>query len=182
MQLESSRWNYHTFLFNYRYQIEERDKSGSKGEVINRLFIHKIKLQYICKLVDYIQFKTAIGYNYQHEETNNNGYHITERITLEPFGNKLKIDGQFTIFKTTDYDMRVYVYENAPLYSFSSYSFSGRGCRGSVNINYKISSLLQLTCKLGCTNYFDRKTIGQGRELINGSHKCDLQCQLRIKI
>lgn len=181
-QVESNRWNNHTLQFNYRYQVKERDKTGSKGMFINKLFIHKIKLQYICILRDWIQLKTLIGYNYQHEEINNNGYHITERITLQPLAEKLKIDGQFAFFKTTDYDTRVYVYENAPLYSFSSFSFSGRGCRGSVNINYKMSSLLQFTCKFGCTNYFDRKTIGQGRELINGSHKCDLQCQLRIKI
>lgn len=84
-------------------------------------------------------------------------------------------------FYTEDYNSRVSVYEPGLLYSFSMYSFYGKGMRWSANMNYQLKDWVTFQVKWGWTHYTDRNKIGTGLEEIQGSNKYDLQFQLKLK-
>lgn len=170
----------HFISLSHRYQIKQRDKAKSKGKIINKLFFHKLKLDYIYSKDNWLEIKTMLGYNFKYEEFKEHGYHLTERITLKSKKGNLKANFQATYFNTVSYDTRGYVYEIPLLYSFSSYSLSGNGCRGSLKIDYNLSNLICLTTKVGITTYFDRDKIGNYHREIAKNYKLDCQFQLKF--
>lgn len=84
-------------------------------------------------------------------------------------------------FYTKDYNSRIYMYEPGLLYSFSMYSFYGKGMRWSANIRCLLKDRFTFQVKWGWTHYADRNKIGTGLEEIQGSNKYDLQFQLKLK-
>ena len=73
------------------------------------------------------------------------------------------------------------MYEPGLLYSFSMYSFYGKGMRWSANIRCLLKDRFTFQVKWGWTHYADRNKIGTGLEEIQGSNKYDLQFQLKLK-
>lgn len=180
-KIEYSKHLEHQLMITYRFKDSERDKSGSKGSIINRIQSHQLKFQYVYNYSDMHTVKFMLGGNKFTEVVQKYGYHLSGRYSIQSSNQKFKTDTQFSYFNTQSYDTRVYIYENAPLYSYSSYVFSGRGYRFSINLNYKPFQWLHLMCKWGMTKYLDRDVIGQSYEQIDGNLKSDVQIQLRIK-
>ncbi len=171
----------HLVSMDYRFQKRERDKTGTGGKVVNNIDYHKFKVNYTNQLSSNFSLKSSLGYVFKFELLKEQGYHLSQRWTFLSNNEKLKADIQYTFFQTDSYDTRAYVYENVLLYSFSSYSFSGKGYRTSLNINYKPIKNIHLTYKIGGTKYLDRDKIGQGNEEIDKNYKIDMQFQLRLK-
>lgn len=92
-----------------------------------------------------------------------------------------KFQGLVRYFNTSNYESRIYAYENGPLYSFSIPSFYGEGIRYAFLIHAKPWDWLTLNAKVATTDYFDRSTIGSSYQLINASSQTDVELQARIK-
>ena len=73
------------------------------------------------------------------------------------------------------------MYEPGLLYSFSNYSFFGKGFRCAINLQYNYKKRFSFQAKYGWTHYTDRNKIGSGTEEIQGNNKADLQFQMRFK-
>ena len=93
----------------------------------------------------------------------------------------LRLNAGLGYFHTTSYDSRVYLYEQAPLYTYAMTQFYGEGIRYWLMARAAIGRHLTLTAKWGVTDYFDRNTIGSSYQLIDASSQSDLDIQLRWK-
>lgn len=80
--------------------------------------------------------------------------------------------------QSSDYDSRLYAYEPSLPYAFSLPSYSGKGIRTCLVIQYKWTTPLGISAKVGRTDYGDRNEIGSGLDLITGSHKTDISLQV----
>ena len=84
-------------------------------------------------------------------------------------------------FHTDGYNSRVYLYEQGPLYTYSSLQLYGEGLRYWLMARVSLGRNLTLTAKAGVTDYRDRQTIGSGYQQIDGSSQTDLDLQVRWK-
>ncbi len=80
---------------------------------------------------------------------------------------------RYCIYNTTDWNSRVYAYENDLLYSFSIPAFSGRGSRSYLMSEWEIGDFAELRIKYGITS-----------TLINGllyEERDEIKLQLRVR-
>ena len=110
------------------------------------------------------------------------GFLIYQDITYKSKNNKLNISARFALFDVDDYDSRIYAYESDLLYVFSIPAYYNRGVRAYGMLSYKITNKLQFWMKLANTWYENKNEISNGLNRIEGSHKTEVRCQLRIKI
>lgn len=164
---------------NYRYKRKERDVTGTGGADIRPLHHHRTRLRTEYTSTSW-QWMTQADYNHFHLQglPAEQGWELTQRLTLTPKRFPLQCSLQGSYFSTTDYDSRVYIYERGMLNSFYIPSFYGRGWRCSLHLRYDYKQLA-LLAKWGGTDYLDRDEIGSGNDLIASHRKDDIQLQLR---
>jgi competence ComEA-like helix-hairpin-helix protein len=93
----------------------------------------------------------------------------------------LKVDIRATIFKTDDYNSRVYQFENDLLYVMSNAMLYGKGHRLYAVVHLKTASYLDIWAKFATTVYDDRPEISSGNLRIEGNRRSDLGIQIRLK-
>ena len=59
---------------------------------------------------------------------------------------------RFCIFNTTDWNSRIYTYENDLLYSYSIPALSGEGSRSYIMVKWSVSNWAELRIKYGITS------------------------------
>jgi hypothetical protein len=79
---------------------------------------------------------------------------------------------RYCMFKTDDWDSRIYVYENDLLYSFSIPALSGEGSRSYIMLKWDISDAAQIRFKYGVTSLTDSDLIT--------ANKNELKFQIKI--
>lgn len=84
-------------------------------------------------------------------------------------------------FATDSYDSRVYLYERAPLYTFSCPAYYGHGLRCSMTARADVGRRLMIMARLGVTDYFDRSSIGSGYQTVDASSMTDMEVQMRVR-
>jgi hypothetical protein len=94
----------------------------------------------------------------------------------------LRLNGGVGYFHTDNYDSRLYLYEQGPLYTYSMTQFYGEGIRYWLMVRANIRKKLMFTLKGGVTNYFDRNTIGSGYQQVDKSSLTDIDVQVRCKL
>jgi DNA uptake protein ComE-like DNA-binding protein len=85
-------------------------------------------------------------------------------------------------FETDDYNSRIYAYENDVLYYYSIPAFFYKGIRYYLNINYRLTASVNFWIKWSQTVYRGRQSIGSGLDEIEGTHKSEIRCLLRIQL
>jgi hypothetical protein len=80
---------------------------------------------------------------------------------------------RYCIFRTDDWDSRLYTYENDLLYSFSIPALSGEGSRSYVMVAWKAGKFIDLRIKYGITEI--------QKEYDANSQTEELKMQLRIR-
>jgi len=105
------------------------------------------------------------------------GYALSQQVAYTL--GRLTANLAATYFNTNSYDSRIYLYERAPLYTFSFPSLSGHGLRYSLMLRATIARSLVATARIATTNYFDRTTIGTGYQQSEGSSQTTLDLHLR---
>lgn len=163
------------WMFGGRYRLRMRQKDGD-GQALDTYWEHRGRLS-------------------------------AEYATEQGFGGRAQLDGDFVqgargvmlsgslsyakrwlrlnagagCFHTDGYDSRIYLYERAPLYTYSVSQFHGEGIRYWLMVRANIGKRLLLTAKMGTTDYFDRSVIGSSYQQIDASSQTDLDLQLRWK-
>ena len=107
------------------------------------------------------------------------GYLLSQSVGFT--SGRLRLNGSIGYFNTDDYDNRVYVYEQGPLYTFGLGQFSGRGLRYWLMARWQVSRQLMLTAKASTTHYNDRSVIGSGLQQVDASSMTDIDVQVKWK-
>ena len=174
-----------------RYRVKSKEQDCKIEQDKTELYFNTrqdLRLQWNYKLNNYLTFRTTGGFVYRWNADSNDemGYlfsqHIRHERTLARQKGRQRIDVMLAYFHTDSYAAKVYTTSPSLLYTFGMNSLYGQGINAVAMFSRSLSRNLFAICKLSVTKYFDRNTIGTGLDMINASHKEDIQLQLRWKI
>jgi hypothetical protein len=174
-----------------RYRLKSKQQDVKVRNDVTQLYYatrHDLRVQWNYRLHKQFLLKTtAAGVYYIHPSSSDEiGYLLTQHLRWERqmkrIHGKQRADFSITYFHTDSYASKVYTNEPSLLYTLGMTSLFYHGVKAIVLYSTNISSRLSLTCKISATKYFNRDTIGTGLEMINASHKEDIQLQLRWKL
>lgn len=161
--------------YSYRYAEKDgKEKRGLESDITQRGRL------YLIYSTPSWTFKTQFDAAQNSYLENSFGYMAGENVTYNP-KEWLSLTANFGYFHTKDYASRIYVYERAPLYSFSFPSYYGQGIHYSVFAKAAIGKRLVGILRLSTTDYFDRDHISSSYQQINRSSMTDLDLQLKWK-
>ncbi len=102
------------------------------------------------------------------------GYLLRQDLSYD-FKFPLSVDLCYEFFDATNYDNRIYAYEQDILYAFSVPALYGRGSRYFLNARYALNKNLTFYFKIGQTVYLDKDVISDGISAIDGNRKTDVR-------
>lgn len=127
------------------------------------------------------EMSSRIELSYHKLSTFNSGLLLLQDLAYKPSHSKVTGNIRFAWFSTSNYDSRIYAYENDVLYAFSIPGYYGNGVRSYVNFKYVPLKGLEFWLRIARLHYFDRNTIGSGLDEINSPHKTEIKIQARLK-
>ena len=173
----------HLLNIKYSFDSKEKDDVDSKEHIRPTLpyFKHSVSVIYNGNFINGAVFKSGVMYNYYKyaNEKGSSGYLLYQDLGWK--WEKINFILRLAFFNASEYENRLYSYENDVLYAFSSNQYNGKGIRFFFNFNYKIFKNLQLCFKVSNTFYLDRNVIGSGNEEISGPNKTDFHLLLNWK-
>jgi hypothetical protein len=107
------------------------------------------------------------------------GYLLFTDIIYRPPLKPLSASLRYAVFETSDYDARVYAYENDVMYSFSIPALYGRGQRYYITGGYDFDAHWSAWIRLARTVYPGQAKSGAGPDEITGNGKTEFRAQLR---
>lgn len=126
-----------------------------------------------------IRLKSRVQYSsYVFDGRTSRGFTIVQDVSIS-FG-RFRFTGRQALFDTDDFDNRHYVYENDAWLAYSFPSYSGRGVRNYVLIEYKIFKNLTLWGRYARTRRLDEPEFGGAQEAIDGNMRNDVKFQARF--
>ncbi|TWI79125.1 helix-hairpin-helix protein [Lacibacter cauensis] len=96
---------------------------------------------------------------------------------LKPFSANMRLQ----YFESDDYNSRIYAYENDVLYGFSIPSFSDKGYRYYLNVNFDLTQKLSFWLRWAQVIYAGKTIIGSGLDEISDSKKSDIKLQFSFR-
>lgn len=90
------------------------------------------------------------------------------------------VEGRLTFFDTTDFDARVYAFENDVRYVLSNPALSGQGQRTYVLVQYAPTGSLTCWLKWAETQYEHVHTIGSGLDEAQGNRRREVRVQVQL--
>jgi hypothetical protein len=158
------------FLYSYRStMLDNQENNGIKkqSDILNSLF--KSTMRYTP--VDNINLTTRIDYKITEPGTRS-GILLLQDINYMFSGIPLSVWFRYCLYKTDDWDTRLYVYENDLLYSFNIPALYSTGSRSCIMVTWKAGRLFYLRLKYGISESI------QNADNIN--QKSELRMQFRI--
>lgn len=184
VRIDYSPINSLTMLIKYNCKNKPLNFQSDNGEkyVLANLR-HRLHSQFLYDMNSWLSLKTSLEYIRTgfYGLDKSSGFYISESVKMDIPVFPLKVAFSSAWFSTDDTSSKIYMYEPGILYSFSMYSFYGKGSRHAFNLVYEWKDKLSVHTKLGWTHYTDRNKIGTGLEEIDGNNKLDLQLQLKLK-
>jgi len=172
--------------FKIRYKSKMLNYDSDYNHISSLQKQEKYSFRYHISYEIHPQIKLKNRIEYQVFNTQSSGkkfgFLIYQDIAFKSKNDKWHISARFALFDVDDYDSRIYAYENDLLYVFSVPAYYNRGIRAYGLVSYKINNRFQFWLKLANTWYENANEISSGLNRIEGSHKTEVRCQLRIKI
>jgi hypothetical protein len=95
---------------------------------------------------------------------------------------RISVTGRYSLFDTDDYDNRQYVYKRDVWLAYSLPSYSGKGIRSYLLVQYDLNRHVSIWIRYSHTRFTDRETIGSGADSIDGDVRNDIKLQMRIRL
>ena len=174
--LLQATWQKHNWTLTGRYRFRLRQKDGEDKKTLINQLEHRGRLG-----IDYAGSHGLTG------RLQIDGCRVQEAWGAMVSGSLsytrqwLRLNAGAGYFHTDNYDSRLYLYEQGPLYTYSMTQFYGEGIRYWLMARAVIGKRLMLTAKIGVTDYFDRAVIGSSYQQVDASSLTDLDLQLRWK-
>ncbi|MFM7021694.1 MAG: ComEA family DNA-binding protein [Flavobacteriales bacterium] len=99
-------------------------------------------------------------------------------IAHQPENMPFKIHLRYSLFNISNYESRIYTYENDMLYCSSTPFFDGSGNRLYGMISYPANKNIALSLRASISLYNNKNTIGSDKDEIDGNHKSEVKLQL----
>lgn len=176
----SATYSTRSWIFGARYRLHLRQRDNAKKTALIYRTEHRGRLSAAYQTAAGLTLHTQADLSYTNYKTHDYGYMFSERFSY--VWGRLRVDAAAGYFNTTSYESRLYLYERAPLYTFTFPMFYGEGLRSWLLLRGDLNDHWTLLAKIGWTNYFDRDHISSGTQLIRHSSMTDVDVQIRWKI
>lgn len=172
-----------SIVVSYRIKSKQKDYKVRKDVTELHYYTNQnLKIQYNRQFTPVVSTKTILygTHLFNPDVSNECGFMLSQNIR---FASKTqsgkRIDLMVTYFNTSSYSSRVYLYEPSLIYSSGMSSQYGHGIRSVLLLSYPVIRNLYVTGRLSVSKYFDRDTIGSSLDVINASHREDVQVLFR---
>ncbi|MFT3740847.1 MAG: helix-hairpin-helix domain-containing protein [Breznakibacter sp.] len=119
----------------------------------------------------------AAVYSPQHGRTSQ-GVMLNQNVAYRSVSGKWSLDFRYGIFRTDDYNSRIYVYEPDVRYAFSVPSWSGRGARTVFVARWAPHRNWDVYVRWANVKYADRTQTGSGYDLIDKPYRNEVKLQV----
>ncbi|MFZ9234911.1 MAG: ComEA family DNA-binding protein [Algoriphagus sp.] len=114
------------------------------------------------------------------DQSKTQGWMLLQDISFK--GEKWKLTARMALFDTETFDNRLYAYEHNALGAFAIPSFSGKGSRQYLLVQYRIHPKLNAYLRIAQTRYADREVISSGMQEITGPKQTDTALVFRYAL
>ncbi|MFM6953772.1 MAG: hypothetical protein ACKOWL_02185 [Sphingobacteriaceae bacterium] len=109
------------------------------------------------------------------------GYVLLHDLVYQPLQSKLSGNIRFAVFNVSDYDARIYAFQNDVLYSYSIEAYQNRGFQVYVNTRYTLQKGLDVWLRYETKRYANLSSVGSGLTAIKGNHQSEFKIQVRYQ-
>lgn len=127
-----------------------------------------------------LSYKTRVQYNIVRSTNSGRGIALIQDLGYD-FG-KISFIGRYAIFRTSNYDSRIYAYERDAWLSFTFPAYAGVGSRTYLMVRYTIGQHVDLWLRWAQTRRLDVGKMGSGTDTIDGPAENDFKMQLKVTI
>lgn len=106
--------------------------------------------------------------------SNSEGFLVFTECIYKPQRKSISANLRIAYFETTNYDSRIYAFENDLSNSYALPAFYDNGFRYFLNVQCEMSKKIHCRLKISQSIYPDKKNFGSGYDLINGCKKTQI--------
>ena len=171
------------YYFQYRYEIKDENSSEDLlvdvrvPKIIQRLRIHSAH-----QLSNGLELRSRLEFSLFHKESiTERGILIYQDIISRRINSPVSMSARIGYFNISDFDARIYTYENDLLFEYYIPSFSGEGLRYYAHCRYNISRSLMAEIRWEQTKFFGTDVVSSNDNLIEGSTISRIKMQLKYR-
>jgi hypothetical protein len=117
----------------------------------------------------------------QYEQPPTYGYLLYGDMIYKPMKYPISFTSRFAVFRSEDFNSRLYAFENNLLYSFSIPAYFDQGIRAYVNVRWKISRNILWEARFARSWINQAETIGSGFNEIEDNTRTEVATQVKLR-
>lgn len=174
------------YTFSLRYQAKENQFNSREYTNIRQLDIHRqdkmradltYQISKSTSMTHRIEInRYQIGYN-----AVSNGYLMYHNVSHRLSSN-LRLQARWTVFNSSDYNSRIYAYENDLSSVYSMKAWQDKGFAFYTILQYHVNKILQIKTKFATIRYSDIHSSGSGADAISGQLFNEVKFEITLKI
>ena len=168
-----------------RRRLKQKNNSLSQETIQETLQTLQTNYRFniIYKLNNTIRLRSRIDITeYKLDAKTSKGFMLYQDINFNPSLGKLSFNFRYGIFNADDFNSRIYAFENNVPYVFYIPSFSYKGTRTYLTINYSFTRNFEMWFRVAQTWYSNLPVISEGSlNQIDANHRTDFIIQARYK-
>jgi len=170
-----------------RFRSDHKEKNASDPLNLESLEYlvpttkQSIRFQFQKSFEKVIDARTRIERSWyqQGNEESSTGFLAAQDVTwkLNP---SFDLTMRYAVFDVSDYNARIYAFENDVLGFFSIPAYSGKGSRYYIILNVQPQKNLEFWLRFAQWHYLDQTTVGSGLSEISGNKKSEVKVQMKL--
>ena len=170
----------HLYL-QYRYEV--KDENSNEDLLIDvpvARSIQRLRLHASHQIGNGVELRTRVeGSLYHKENETERGILIYQDVISRKLESPLMVSARVAYFNISDFDARIYTYENDLLFEYFIPSFSGHGFRYYALARYNLSRSIMAEVRWEQTKFFGADSVSSNDNLIEGSTISRVKAQVR---
>lgn len=167
-----------------RYRSESKAGNASTGEAVLTGTIARprqnwrTQLNYKLSKALLVRTRAEMAWYDKKGPDAGQGFLIFADLLYKPLLRPYSAGLRLQYFEVSDYNTRLYAYENDVLYSFSIPVFYNKGVRWCLNLQYEVGKKWSFWARIAQTRYHNITTTGSGLDAINSNRKTEIKLQM----
>ncbi|MFM6983921.1 MAG: ComEA family DNA-binding protein [Chitinophagaceae bacterium] len=184
IQLNYTEKNTYTLLV--RFQIKENQYNGRESTGMREVETHhqeklRTELSYLINKSLSISHRIEMNRYIIGKSHKSTGYLMYHNLSYT-INKHLKIHSRLTVFNVSDYNSRIYAYENDLSSVYSMKAWQDRGISIYAIVQYHVNKIVQIKTKFATVRYSDIHSTGSGVDEISGQLFNEIKFELTLKI
>ncbi|MFZ4544618.1 MAG: hypothetical protein ACOYOA_11245 [Saprospiraceae bacterium] len=169
------------FYLQYRFKKKEKSKvSASLLSHLHPIYTQQIRLHFSQQIIPDLKWQCRTEFSTYTFDSKSSGSMLYTDLNWKPKTIPLSISARYSIFSTTDYNSRMYAYENSFTGNYALTASAGKGTRYYVNLRYRAMKRTSIELRFARSYFPNATSIGSGNDMIPGNKKTEVGVQITI--